>query len=98
MFRRNIFAAALLTGSVAVSGVTAAAQSGAPQGQWATIQTYCVGCHNSKVRAGGRAFDAMSPDQIAQNAETWEAAIRKLRGSQMPPPQAPHPDAQAVAK
>src|SRR5262245_56263244 len=98
MFRRSIYAAALLTGYVALSGVTVAAQSAPPQGQWATIQTYCVGCHNSKVRAGGRAFDAMSPDQIAQNAETWEAAIRKLRGGQMPPPGASHPDKQTAAK
>jgi mono/diheme cytochrome c family protein len=98
MFKRSMYAAALLTGYVALSGVTVEAQSAPQQGQWATIQTYCVGCHSSKMRAGGRAFDAMSPDQIAQNAETWEAAIRKLRGSQMPPPGAPRPDSQTAAK
>jgi hypothetical protein len=40
----------------------------------------------------------MSPTQIAQNAETWEAAIRKLRGGLMPPPGAKHPDMQTVTK
>jgi hypothetical protein len=40
----------------------------------------------------------MSGTPIAQNAETWEAAIRKLRGGQMPPPGASRPDSQTVGK
>src|SRR4030095_15217263 len=99
MFRRGIYAAALLTGYVALGGVTAvAAQAGPEQEQWSVIQTYCAGCHNSKTKAGGRACDTMSPDKIAQDAETWEAAIRKLRGGLMPPPGAKHPDTQTIAK
>ena len=99
MFKRSTVAAALLTGCVASSGVTAiAAQSAVQQDQWAVVQTYCVGCHNSKVRSGGKDFESMSPTQIAQNAETIEAAIRKLRGGLMPPPGAKHPDTPTVTK
>ena len=83
MFKRSIYAA-LLTGCVTVAGVTtAAAQTGPQPEQWGVIQTYCVGCHNSKTRSGGRDFESMSATQIAQNTETWEAAIRKLRGGLM---------------
>src|SRR5215471_5952066 len=100
MFKRSICATLIiLMGCMALGGIKTMAMQSSPQpGQWAVIQTYCVGCHNSKVRAGGRAFDSMSPDEIAQNAETWEAAIRKLRGGLMPPPGAPHPDVPTVKK
>src|SRR5262245_3687805 len=98
MVKRSIVAA-LVMGCVVLCGVTSfRAQSVPPQGQWETIQSYCAGCHNSKTRAGGRDFESMSPTQIAQNAETWEAAVRKLRGGLMPPPGAKHPDAQTVSK
>ena len=66
--------------------------------QWTMIEQYCFDCHNRQDFAGGRAFDVMSPDRIAEEAETWEAAIRKLRGGLMPPPGGPRPDAQAVAQ
>jgi len=46
--------------------------------------------------AGGRAFDALSPDRIAADAETWELAIRKLRGGLMPPAGGPRPDGPTV--
>ena len=90
---------ALLAICGALGSVTAvAAQAGTDGGQWGVIETYCFGCHNSTVRAGGRAFDAMSTDQIARDAETWEAAIRKLRGGLMPPAGARRPDGQSVAE
>ena len=98
MFKRSRYAA-LLSICVAVCGVTAAAaQAGPEPEQFDVIKTYCFGCHNSKGRAGGVAFDTMSPDQIAHDAETWEAAIRKLRGGLMPPPGARRPDGQTVVK
>jgi len=81
-------------------------QTAAPQTQaaapshdsWGVIEQNCVGCHNSKAKAGGRAFDVMSPDNIAKDAETWEAAIRKLRGGLMPPAGAKRPDKQTTAE
>jgi mono/diheme cytochrome c family protein len=67
-----------------------------PEPQWNVIEQYCFDCHNGLDFAGGRAFDTMSPERIAAEAETWEAAIRKLRGGLMPPAGGPRPDSQAV--
>ena len=87
--------------SVASLGVVAAAgggaylwtQSHAKQEQWAVVQKYCFDCHNRDDLAGDRAFDRLSPDHIAADAETWELAIRKLRGGLMPPAGALRPTA-----
>src|SRR5438876_3056262 len=98
MVKRSI-CAALLTICGAFGSVTAVAAQAVPeQGRWDVIQNYCVGCHNSKARVGGLALDSMSPDRIAGDAKTWEAAIRKLRGGLMPPPGAKRPDGQSVVE
>ena len=73
-------------------------QSGHPESRWAVIEHYCVDCHNGVELAGGRAFDRMSPERIAEEAQTWEAAIRKLRGGLMPPAGGRRPDSQAVTE
>jgi hypothetical protein len=65
--------------------------------QWALVERYCVDCHNSAERAGDRAFDVLPHDEIAANAETWEAVVRKLRGGLMPPAGEPRPDAATTA-
>ena len=39
----------------------------------------------------------MSADTLTEHAETWETAIRKLRGGLMPPAGAPRPDGESVA-
>ncbi len=97
MFKRSIHVA-LLTIGVALIGVTAAAaQAGPEPGPFGVVQGYCLGCHNSKARVGGLALDSMSPDRIAEDAKTWEAAIRKLRGGLMPPPGAKRPDKESMA-
>jgi mono/diheme cytochrome c family protein len=98
MVKRSIVYAALLTICGALGSVTdAAAQASPEEGQWALIQSYCVGCHNSKARTANLAFDSMSPENITQDAKTWEAVIRKLRGGLMPPPGSKRPEGQAVA-
>ncbi len=61
------------------------------------VERYCFDCHNRQDLASGLAFDVMSPDHISDNAETWEAAIRKLRGGLMPPAGAPRPEGQSAA-
>src|SRR5438067_14485 len=50
------------------------------------LDAYCISCHSSTVKAGGVAFAEMPLDAIGVNAETWEKAVRKLRGRLMPPP------------
>ena len=58
---------------------------------WTTLETYCTECHNSDDYAGGVDFTAMSPEVVAQDAEIFEMALRKLRGSVMPPPSQEQP-------
>jgi mono/diheme cytochrome c family protein len=100
MVKRSVYAAFLTVGVLLGSVTSAAAQAQAApeQGSWSVVQTYCFGCHNSKARVGGLALDALSPDRIAEDAQTWEAAIRKLRGGLMPPPGAKRPDGQSVVE
>src|SRR5919201_2025484 len=89
----------LVTVCVALSGVSlVAAQARVEQAPFSVIQEYCLGCHNSKAKVGGLALDSLSPDHIAEDAKTWEAVIRKLRGGLMPPPGAKHPDGQSVVE
>ena len=61
-----------------------------------TLDTYCVTCHNSRVKAGDLALDALSLDAVHQNADVWEKAIRKLRGRLMPPPTSRQPDQREI--
>src|SRR5438105_15068513 len=99
MDAKPILFAALLTISVAPKGVTAvAAQAGSEQGPWGVIQGYCFGCHNSKARVGGLALDSLSPDHIAEDAKTWEAVIRKLRGGLIAPTVAKPPAGQSAVE
>lgn len=89
----GIVAALVGTVAAAVGAVLVTTHMrGSDDASWAVVETYCFDCHNRLDRAGDRAFDSLSPDQIAEHAETWEAAIRKLRGGLMPPAGAPRPD------
>ncbi len=74
------------------------AQSAPEERHWTVVEQYCFECHNRVDRAGGYAFDVMSPEEVAAQAQTWEAAMRKLRGGLMPPAGRPRPDAEAVAE
>ena len=61
-----------------------------------TLDTYCIGCHNSRVKAGELALDTLSLDAVHQNADIWEKALRKLRGRLMPPPTSRQPDQREI--
>jgi mono/diheme cytochrome c family protein len=62
----------------------------------AMLNTYCVTCHNTRLKTGGLALDGGVLDRLklqsaADDAQIWEKALRKLRGHQMPPPGSPQP-------
>src|SRR6188474_2285229 len=61
-----------------------------------TIDTYCVGCHNARAKAGGLALDTTPIDAVHEHPDVWEAAVRKLRGRLMPPPGSPQPDQREI--
>ena len=50
----------------------------APPAQ-AFVNQYCVSCHNTRVKTGGLALDALDPTRVASEAEIWEKVVRKLR-------------------
>ena len=60
--------------------------------RWALLATYCTECHNYEEFAGNVVFEGLSPESVPAHVETFEAAVRKLRGRLMPPPGNPQPD------
>jgi mono/diheme cytochrome c family protein len=72
-----------------LAGQTAGVAPGAAAA--ATVQKYCVTCHNDRLKTGGLTLAAVDISRPAANADTWEKVIRKLRTGAMPPPGAPRP-------
>src|SRR5262252_8072265 len=60
----------------------------------ATLQKYCITCHSDRLKTAGLTLEGVDVARPATQAEVWEKVIRKLRTRAMPPPTAPHPDAQ----
>jgi hypothetical protein len=58
----------------------------------ATLDQYCVGCHNSRMKSGGVAFDTIDLANVPRDAAVWERVIRKLNTRTMPPLGARRPD------
>jgi hypothetical protein len=48
------------------------------------------------LKTGGVSLERLDPAAPAENADTWERVLRKLRHDEMPPPGLPRPDAQSV--
>ena len=56
------------------------------------LDTYCVTCHNDKLRTAGVTLDQLPVDRVSADAETSEKVLRKLRTRGMPPAGRPRPD------
>jgi len=56
------------------------------------VSTYCVTCHNQRLKTAGLALDAVDVSRPAAHAEVWERVILKLRSGSMPPAGRPRPD------
>ena len=87
-----LLASAGLFAAYAQQPPAAGAASSAPSSHGAVINQYCLTCHNSKLKVGGLALDAIVGESVGQHPEEWEKVIRKLRGHYMPPPGMPRPD------
>src|SRR4051794_20680498 len=70
-------------------GQTPAAKASQPQQE--LVSTYCVGCHNTKLKTGGLVLEGLNLKVAENDAQIWEKVLRKLRGHQMPPPGSPQP-------
>ena len=88
------FAALLQTTAL---GQTSTGKAGAETASRAMVTTYCVTCHNARLKTGGLALDGLDLATPANDAQIWEKALRKLRGHQMPPPGSPQPAQKDVA-
>jgi hypothetical protein len=99
----NVLKIAVLAGGVAVLSTTVQGQARtvrtlapnalfSPALERALVNQYCVGCHNQRAKVGGLALDLVDLTHPAENAETLEKVIRKLRAGMMPPLGAKRPD------
>src|SRR5580704_17273384 len=70
-----------------------AALAGAQTTPRAFFDTYCITCHNQKLKTAGLALDTVDLTKPAANAEVLEKVIGKLRAGSMPPPKMPRADA-----
>jgi mono/diheme cytochrome c family protein len=60
------------------------------------LDTYCVGCHNARLKSGGLELDTLDLPRLLENAPTGEKIVRKLRAGMMPPSGAKRPDARVL--
>ncbi len=62
------------------------------------LNTYCVGCHNAKLKTAGLVLDSVDVDQVGANAELWEKVLRKVERGQMPPAGRARPDKETISQ
>ena len=74
-------------------GPARAVSAGDAAAHRASLDTYCVTCHNQRLKTGGLALDAMDLSRVPADAAIWERVIRKVRTGVMPPAGMPRPDA-----
>jgi cytochrome c551/c552 len=72
-----------------IAGQAGAQQAVVPQ---ATLDQYCITCHNQRLKTGGLELDKLSLQHAGADAETWEKVVRKIRAGMMPPAGAKRPD------
>jgi len=69
----------------------AAPSADAVAAQKAIVTQYCATCHGDKAKAAGMDsarkldFDTVDIAHVAEDAQTWERVVRKLRAGMMPP-------------
>jgi mono/diheme cytochrome c family protein len=89
-----VLALLLTAGLVAISRMSAQAPASAkPPANAANprvfLDTYCITCHNQKLRTAGLMLDTVDLAKPGENAEVLERVIGKLRAGSMPPPGMP---------
>jgi mono/diheme cytochrome c family protein len=52
----------------------------------ALVNTYCVTCHNDKLKTGNFSLQNADLTKVGDNPELWETVVLKLRAGMMPPP------------
>jgi hypothetical protein len=63
-----------------------------PSPHRATLDKYCVTCHNARLRTAAFQLDTVDVEHPETNPAVWEKVLHKLRAREMPPAGPPHPD------
>jgi hypothetical protein len=67
-----------------------------PPSPRAFLDSYCVACHNERLKTARVELDTADVTNVGRSAEIWERVIRKLRAGTMPPVGRPHPEKAAT--
>ena len=86
-------ASASTRGTQAAAGAQAPAPTAAAPDIQKTVNTYCLTCHNDRLKTGGLSLDRPELADIAAHADVWEKVIRKVRTGMMPPAGVARPNA-----
>ncbi len=84
-----------MVGATASQDVSSSAVSTTSAGEAqyrATLDRYCVACHNERVQTADLTLDAMTFSRLSEDADAWEKVVKKLRTRTMPPIGMPRPD------
>ncbi len=49
------------------------------------VSTYCVSCHNDRLKTAGLSLQDLGLADIPEHAQVWEKVMRKLQTGEMPP-------------
>ena len=86
--------AGLLVGGGILFTIVDRGSDGGEQSAAATVDRYCLECHNGTDREGNLALDGLALSE--PEPEAWEAVIRKLRTGMMPPSGEPRPGRESL--
>jgi mono/diheme cytochrome c family protein len=91
---RGVVAAVLFVVTLAlrIDAATPAASAEVATRARVLVDTYCVTCHNEKLKTGGLVLEHRDVASPTADPALWEKVIRKLRTGTMPPPAARQPD------
>lgn len=56
------------------------------------VNGFCLDCHNDVEQVANLSLERLEMAAVADDPETWEKVVRKLRGGMMPPADGPRPD------
>ena len=56
------------------------------------LDTYCVGCHNQRLKTANLTLDTLDPAHPGRDAAVWEKVVQKVRMKMMPPQPARQPE------
>ena len=77
--------------AVRAAAAPVASHEAVPVPSKAFLTTYCITCHNQRLKTGGLALDTLDVENVGKDAEVWERAVVKLKAGLMPPAGLPRP-------